>query len=182
MNVIQKPVPNLIKGLAIGWGVPLDAWPRIKAALPGWAVVTVQGAPKDATFTDYATPRRLSGAARDKPLVLFGFGPGCDTLRTVLLSGFVKPWGCAALALPDLSQEKVRDFQVDTWARAAERTRTGLAGPLLVTTAETNRAVLDEALVAPLAAPSPDSVIVRYCPPGDPLLGLAAFDLLKVFA
>src|SRR5262245_39288365 len=99
-RIIQNPNTKCSGGLAIGWGIPESIDPEIKKALPEWSIVVTDYAPASVIFQDYAGVRRLTGALRTARLIVFGFGTGAITVRTLLLSRFVDVWAAVAATLP----------------------------------------------------------------------------------
>jgi hypothetical protein len=119
-RLIQKPAPKLTIGFALGWGLPYHLDGTISKALPGWAIVAQDAAPRSVVFKDYAAARLMSGTPREAPLILFGVGQGCLSVRTVLLSGFLDVWGVGAVDVPPLDAADP-SWALDVWTQANER-------------------------------------------------------------
>lgn len=132
--LIQKPAPILTRGVAVGWGFgPHSDVIGINAALPGWKVVLSPDAPASVSFAqDVAPIRKLTQAPPDAPVILFGLGAGCLSVRAMVLSRLLNPWAVALFGLPVPQDEAA--WKLDLWGPWADRATDGRAGFVVTST------------------------------------------------
>jgi hypothetical protein len=126
-KVHQSPT-GPFKGLAFAWLVGPEQDPKLRDALPGWAIVATVEAPLSVTLADLADGRALASVPAGTPIGLIGFSAGCQAVRAALKSN---------LAGRDLAFVHVADgthapdppesepWKVQIWADLAARAKTG---------------------------------------------------------
>lgn len=122
MNIIQSPVPKLVRGLVLGWGVPEVMAPDLCKALPGWAIVATPEAPAFVTFQHYADARRRTNVPREAPVIALGVGDGYRAIRCLSVSGFLDVWRFVLIARP---KPQATDPDAWIWTRAGDKLLTG---------------------------------------------------------
>ncbi len=101
----------------------LDA--KLRAALPGRAIVATIEDGRSATIDDVARAARIGGLEPGAPCALFGYSAGCQGVRKLLRDGLdptaVAPFDGSHSTMP------VRSADVELWKRRADKARRGVS-------------------------------------------------------
>lgn len=134
---VQKPF-HMVRGLVIGWKIPnrQDLDGRLRAALPGWAIMVTDQAPLSVVSSDIQDARKAAGVSQDAPVILVGWGAGCQTVRSVIMSRILDPWGVAVFDGTHANSPPA-DWQIQVWEHLADRARAGLSAFIGTATCQT---------------------------------------------
>jgi hypothetical protein len=117
----------------VGWLIPNrpDLDQKLRAALPGWAIVATDLAPLTVTSADIQAARRAVKAPQSLRVAGMAWSAGVQSLRSAIVSNAVEFWGVAAF---DGTHARVppEPWQITVWERLAERAQAGL-GPFVAT-------------------------------------------------
>lgn len=88
-------IASKARGLAIGFGIPDDPGTdhKTKKVFGPWTVIVTSDTPLTMSFADLLQIRKLAQLPVSVPIILFGFGEGNKTVRGLLVSRLIHPWG-----------------------------------------------------------------------------------------
>jgi len=114
------------KAVLCAFFVGADDWPRLKAALPGWAILaTDQKLLTPSASGLLAEVRRLKNVDVNVPIYLAGFSAGVQSVRYLLISNAGAFAEAASLDGAHAKFPEPLDWQIETWQKALERAELG---------------------------------------------------------
>mgnify|MGYP003509112701 CR=1 FL=1 len=114
------------KAVLCAFFVGADDWPRLKAALPGWAILATDKRLLTPSATGVlAEVRRLKRVDVDVPVYLAGFSAGVQSVRYLLLANAHAFAGAASFDGAHARFPEPIDFQVDVWKKSLARAEAG---------------------------------------------------------